>query len=121
MSEVPGKYVLAHDVVVETRTAHVDQQLANAVLEVCQANPQIQACYLLDTRTPGTEEIVLTIALTVDNESAHMDSVAQQFQAMLMHFSEQAKKTFIMSAAGFVQIHAGSEFYVRKNPSWKLW
>ena len=121
MADIPGKYVVAHDVVVETRTARVDQQLATALLGVCQANPHIRACYLLDTRRPGAEEIALTIALTVDNEPANMDSVAQQFQAMLMQFPEQARKTYIMSSDGFLKNHAGSEFYVRKNPWWKFW
>jgi len=57
----------------------------------------------------------LFIAVTLDDEVAHMDAVAQQFQAMLQRFPTQASKTLIMSSAQFAQEHAGAEFHVRRT------
>jgi hypothetical protein len=121
MSQVPVKLIFASDVTVQTRRARVDQRLADAVLKVCETNHYIAACYLLDTRKPETEEIVLTIAVTLDDELLRMDSVAAQFQDMLKQFPEQAGKAYMMSSAGFIESYAGSEFYVRKKPWWRFW
>ena len=115
MASIPGKLRLISKVEVQTRRAQaVDPQLAGAIRSACQSNRCIAACYLLDARKPETEEIVLFIAVTVDDEAAHMDSVAQQFQTMLRQFPIQAPKTFIMSSAGFIERHAGTEFYTRE-------
>jgi Tfp pilus assembly protein PilO len=67
----------------------------------------------LDARKLETGEVALIIAVTLDDEPAQMDSVAQQFQAMLRQFPIQAAKTFIMSSARFIKRHAGTEFYTR--------
>jgi hypothetical protein len=54
------------------------------------------------------------IAVTLDDESAEMDSVAQQFQGMLREFPSQAAKTVIMSSARYEDKYAGKEFYTRE-------
>ena len=115
MASIPGKLRLIRKVDVQTRRAQaVDRQLARAIRSACQSNRCIAACYLLDARKPEKDEIFLFIAVTVDDEAAHMDSVAQQFQTMLRQFPIQAQKTYIMSSARFIKRHAGTEFYSRE-------
>jgi hypothetical protein len=115
MQAIPGKFALASDVALQTRRAQaVDAQLAGAIRRTCEGIPQLAACYLLDARKPETAETALLIAVTLDDEAAHMDLVAQQFQAMLRQFPTHASKTFIMSSAQFVHNYAGAEFYVKQ-------
>lgn len=115
MPEIPGKFALTSDVAIETRTARgVNVRLAEAVRRTCGAIPHLSACYLLDARKPGTGEMALIIAATLDDEASQMDSVAQQFQAMLRDFPTRASNTFIMSSAQFAQEYAGEEFYIRR-------
>jgi hypothetical protein len=115
MSSVPGKFELTSDVTIQARRAQaVDAQLAEAVRGTCAASEHISACYLLDARKPETGEIALIVAVTLDDEAAHMDLVAQQFQAMLRQFPAHASKTWIMSSARFAHDYAGAEFYVRQ-------
>jgi hypothetical protein len=114
MSKVPGKFALTSEVMIQTRRAQaVDARLAEAVRRTCVASEYIAACYLLDARKPETGEMALIIALTLDDEAARMDLVAQQFQTMLREFPAQASNTFIMSSARFAHDYAGAEFYVR--------
>jgi hypothetical protein len=116
MLQVPGKFALQSDVTIQTRRAQaVDEQLAAAVKNVCEANPQIIACYLLDARKPESGEMTLLIALTFDDEAAQMDLAGLQFQAMLRQFPVFAPKTFIMSSRAFVKKYKGAEFYVRQG------
>ena len=113
-AQVPGRLVLTSEVTIQTRSAQaVDTQLTAAIRHTCEEIPQLAACYLLDARKPETGEVALIIAATLDDEAAHMDSVAQQFQTMLRQFPAQAGMTYIMSSARFIHEYAGSEFYVR--------
>ena len=115
MTPASNKFVLTSEVTLQTRRAQaVDAQFAAAVRRTCKATPQLAACYLLDARKPETRETALVIAVTLDDEAAHMDSVAQQFQAMLREFPIQAPKTVIMSSASFIDRHTGTEFYTRE-------
>ena len=91
----------------------MDVQLEGAILKACKANNNIIACYLLDGRKPESEEIILIIAVTVEDETNKMDFVAQQLWEMLQQFPHQASKTFIMSSSPFKGSHNGSEFYIR--------
>jgi hypothetical protein len=115
MAPVPGKFALTSKVTLQTRRAQaVDAQLATAIRRTCEASPQLAACYLLDARKPETGEMALIIAVTLADEAADMDSIAQQFQAMLRQFPTHASKTYIMSSARFARDYAGAEFYVRQ-------
>ena len=82
------------------------------VKKVCEANRQIIACYLLDARKLDSGEIDLIIALTLDDEAAHIGLVALQFQAMLGLFPVLGPKTFIMSSTAFTEKYKGAEFYI---------
>ena len=114
--QVPGKSVLTSDVTFQTRRAQaVDAEFAEAVRSTCMASEHIAACYLLDARKPETGEMVLIVALTLDDEAAGLDSVALKFQTMLHQFPAQAGKTYLMSSAGFAHDYAGAEFYVRQS------
>jgi hypothetical protein len=114
MSQIPGMFVLTSEVPIQTRRAQaVDADLAAAIRGYCESIPYIIACYLLDARKPDTDEIVLLIAVTLDDEAAHLVWVGQQFQAMLQRFPAQAGKTFITGSVEFAQSYAGTEFYVR--------
>jgi hypothetical protein len=113
MPQVPLKFALKAEVAVQTRKAQaVDGKLAAAIKKVCEANRQIIACYLLDARKPDSGEMDFIIALTLDDEAAHMDLVALQFQAMLRQFPVFGPKTFIMSSAAFAEKYEGAEFYI---------
>ena len=115
IAPVPGKFVLTSEVTLQTRRAQaVDAQLAAAIRRTCEASPQLVACYLLDARKPETGETALIIAVTLTDEVADMDSVGQQFQAMLRQFPSHASKTYIMSSVRFAHDYAGAEFYVRQ-------
>ncbi len=114
MPEIPEKLVLSSEVTIQTRRAQaVDPLLSSAIQRVCKAASQVAACYLLDGRRQDNGESGLIIALTVDEESEQMGSVAQQFQVMLAEFPSQAAKTVIMSSARFADRYAGTEFYTR--------
>jgi len=93
----------------------VDAHLKGAIRKVCKANNNIIACYLLDGRKPESKEIILIIAVTVEDETNKMDFVAQQLWEMLQQFPRQASKTFIMSSSPFKDSYNGSEFYIRPN------
>lgn len=113
---VPEKFTLTSDVKLQTRRAQaVDTELAETIRRTCNGIPQLSAYYLLDARKPETQETALIIAVTLDDEAAQMDFVAQQFQAMLRKFLTQASKIFLMSSAQFAHKYAGAEFYVRKK------
>jgi hypothetical protein len=115
MPKVPGKFALTSEVTLQTRRAQaVDAQLARAIRRTCEGIPQLAACYLLDAHKTETGEAALIIAVTLADEAAHMDLVAQQFQAMLRQFPTHASKTFIMSSAQFAHRYAGAEFYVKQ-------
>jgi hypothetical protein len=114
MLRVPGKFVLKSAVTIQTRRAQaVDPLLAAAIRRTCEASQHIAACYLLDARKPDTGETGLIIAMTLDDEAAHLDLVTLEFQAMLRQFPAQALMTVIMSSASFTE-YAGSEFYIRE-------
>jgi hypothetical protein len=115
--QVGGGFVLTSETTIQTRRAQtVDAELATAIRGYCESIPYIIACYLLDARKPDTEEIVLIIAVTLDDEAAHLVWVGQQFQAMLQRFPAQAGKTFIKGSGELTDRHAGTEFYVRRAP-----
>ena len=109
-----GGFVLTSETKIQTRRAQaVDADLATAIRGYCESIPYIVACYLLDARKPDTEEIVLIIAVTLEDEAAQFAWVGQQFQAMLQRFPAHASKTFITGSAEFAEGYAGTEFYVR--------
>jgi len=115
MSHDLGKFLLTADTTFQFRRAQgLDARLAKEIRSVCEASEQINACYLLDARKPDTEEMVLIIAVTLDEEAKYMDLVAQQFQAILQQFPIYSSKTFIMSSASFIDRYAGTEFYAKK-------
>lgn len=115
MPSTPGKFGLDSDVALQFRSARdVDASLAEEIRRVCEHCRQIAACYLLDARRPDTGEMAVIIAVTVDDETENMDSVAQQFQAMLRQFPAQLPSTFIMSSASFIESYADAEFYSRR-------
>lgn len=115
-AQVGGGFVLTSQTAIQTRRAQaVDAELATAIRGYCESIPYIIACYLLDARKPDTEEIVLIIAVTLEDEAAQLVWVGQQFQAMLQRFPSHASKTFITGSSQLAQGYAGTEFYVRRT------
>ena len=113
--QVAGKFVLTSEQAIQTRRAQsVDPQLALAIQKECKKIPHLAGCYLLDGRKPETGEVAFIIAVTVDDEPAHMDLAAQRFQRMLQQFPAHANKTYIISSHAFGERYAGAEFYVRQ-------
>jgi hypothetical protein len=115
MQNPVNKFILQSDEMIQTRRAQtVDPQLAGAIRQACTANSNVIACYLLDARKPNTNDIVLIIAVTVEDETKNIDLVAQQLWEMLQRFPTYLSKTFIMSSVNFRDRYFGSEFYIRQ-------
>ncbi len=96
------------------RAQNVDEFLAHAIRQICEASPELAACYLLDMQRPGEPEMHFVIALTVDDEPGQMEAVAGRFLQLLQsEFPAQADRTFVMSAKSFAERYAGHEFYTR--------
>jgi hypothetical protein len=115
MSGAEAKFVLSADVTIQTRRAqNLSPSLKTAIRKLCESNPSIVACFVLDARRPDTGAVALLVAVTLESGEAEMDSIATQFQAMLRQFPEQAKSAFLTSSRQFVDQYAGSEFYVRQ-------
>jgi|SRR6516162_9015810 hypothetical protein len=116
MSNESVKFVLAKPATWQFRRAQgVAPALAQAVSHLCELNPEIEACYLLDTRKDERSESKLTIALSLANEEEHMERIAVKIQEMLRQFPEIAKNAAIMSAKPFERSCVGAPFYVRRQ------
>jgi hypothetical protein len=115
MSRIPQKFILTADENWQYRRAQsLPEAFARAVRRVCEANEAIRACYVLDARRQAGADVKLVIALSLDDEAKHMDSVVIALQEMLRDFPETAKNTAIMSAKPFESVYAGADFYRRQ-------
>ncbi len=89
--------VVTREIPMQGRVAqNVHPELVAAFQRICERNPVIQACLLLDTRerNADSDNSKLLVRLVLDNET-QFDSVADQFAQVLKGFPSQADNTYI--------------------------
>jgi hypothetical protein len=90
-----GIYRVAHRAQVKFRRAEdVPDQLRDELIQICQTDPRISACYLFDVMEPETGQIHLRVNIQADDREA-LHSVGPHMQRVFKRFPEYTDRFFI--------------------------
>ena len=114
MREAPHRFVLQEDHDCQARLArNMSGELVAAIRRICERNPSVLACFLLEIRRKPSDAINLAIAVSLQDEATQIDQAVAEFQQMLQEFQEVAQRTTMLSSKPFRSLYSGSEFYVK--------
>ena len=114
MIDDPLSFRLEKDVALQMRPARLnDAEFEWAVRSLCEVNPGIFACWLVEARSPVYPDPVVLIVLLLDDSAGPIAKAAAPFVEMLAAVPRLQHRTYILEAGGIDGGPPGDPFYVR--------
>jgi hypothetical protein len=120
IDESKGLHVVNQDVALQSRNSpDVPMPLAQDIVTICHATPEIERCHVLDVREPDSAnpEMKNFIVVALDDSSTQLEGVALKLQNMLKKHPQYASNCFIATSDAFEDIFEKPQYalYIRGN------